>query len=69
MNDLDPVAVRNDRFDPFFAAHDLLVVLDRNSLGRQRQLGDQATERKPVRNFLRFSVDLNLQCLSLIEAR
>jgi hypothetical protein len=70
VNYLDPVAIRDDGRRPFTATHDVLIALNRNSLRRQRQLGDQVTEREPVSDLLCFTVDLNPQCIfPVTEAR
>jgi hypothetical protein len=63
MHYLDPVAISDDGRGPFIATHYVLIVLDRNSLRRQRQLGDQVTECEPVSDLLCFTVDFNPQCL------
>jgi hypothetical protein len=69
MHDLDPIAISKHRFWPSIAAHDLLIQLDRHPLRRKRQFAHQLAQLQFVGNFACFTVDLNLQCLSMKRSR
>ena len=65
VDNLKPVTVRQQRLWPVVSAHDLLIQLNCNPFRRQREFAYQLAELQFVGHLTRFTVDLNLQCLSL----
>lgn len=62
VNNLESVPVVEFCLRPLTAANDVLVELDCNSVGRQKEFLNQITQRRLIRQLTTFSIDLNVQC-------
>jgi hypothetical protein len=61
MYDLDLILLFKGDARPICAAHDLAIAFDREPLGREREMSDQAFDRELVWNVAPLAVESNLQ--------
>jgi hypothetical protein len=69
VNDLDPIVVAQIRRAPLVATHNGAIQLNRNSRGRQVELGDQLGQGKWTGELSGFTVYVNAQSQSLFRRR
>ena len=57
--DLNPITFRERGLFPARAPHDLAVQLDRQPLGRDRELADETADGRPLLHLTRLAVNLD----------
>ncbi len=63
MNNLDPVAFREQSLGPIATPHHLMVELDGETLGREPKMTDQLVKTDPIRHVSCFAINMNAQGL------